>query len=84
VYCRIYTEGIFGIRPTGLYSFDIRPQMPADWNYMSLKSIRAFKNSFDVVVIRKGKKLEVTIKNENGVIRKKQINPGESVSIRLL
>jgi len=25
LYCRIYTEGLFGIRPTGLHAFNITP-----------------------------------------------------------
>ena len=43
LYCRIYTEGLFGIRPTGLNSFTITPQLPDGWDFMKLKNIHGFK-----------------------------------------
>ena len=83
LYCRIYTEGIFGIRPTGLNSFEMCPQMPAEWNYMNLKSVHAFNKVFDIDITRKGKKLEIIVKNEKGNVLKKQINPGDVLSFSL-
>ena len=59
LYCRVITEGLFGIRPTGLKSFTCTPKLPAGWNEMSLKNIRAFGTSFDIIV-----------KNDNGTIVK--------------
>jgi hypothetical protein len=62
LYCRIYTEGMFGMRPTGFTSFDITPHLPKEWNSMALRKIHAFQNDFDVEVSRGGKdKLTVTI-----------------------
>lgn len=62
LYCRIYTEGLFGMRPTGFNSFDITPRLPNDWNSMALNNIHAFQNSFDVEVKRTAKdKLTITI-----------------------
>lgn len=52
LYCRIITEGLFGIRPTGLRSFDLTPSMPAAWESMSLRHIRAFGSDFDITVAR--------------------------------
>jgi hypothetical protein len=82
LYCRIYTEGIFGIRPTGLRSFDICPHLPGDWNHMSIKSCYAFEQVFDINVVRKGAKLEVTVSNAKGTVLKKDIKPGETVSVK--
>jgi len=82
LYCRIYTEGLFGIRPTGLRSFDITPHMPAKWNYMNLKSIKAFEYTFDIDITRKGEKLEVVVKNSSGIIIKKQIKEGETIPVK--
>ena len=42
LYCRIITEGLFGIRPTGFKSFVLTPRLPAEWNQMSLHKIQAF------------------------------------------
>ena len=81
LYCRIYTEGIFGIRPTGLRSFEMFPQMPAGWNNMNLKSVNAFGSNFDIYVTRKGDKLEIIVKDIQKTILKKQIRLGEKVNV---
>ena len=39
LYCRIMTEGLFGIRPIALDAFKLTPQLPETWNTMSLKRI---------------------------------------------
>ena len=36
LYCRIFTEGLFGIRPTGLNSFTFTPQLPKSVSYTHL------------------------------------------------
>ncbi|NHA02335.1 hypothetical protein G7092_00930 [Mucilaginibacter sp. HC2] len=61
LYCRIFTEGLFGIRPTGFHSFTLCPRLPKDWNFMTLKNIKAFGHSFDITVIRKGTNEVVTV-----------------------
>lgn len=40
LYCRIITEGLFGIRPTGLRSFTITPRLPQSWSGMNLKKFK--------------------------------------------
>ena len=62
LYCRIYTEGMFGMRPTGFTSFDMTPRLPKEWNKMSLRNIHSFGNEFDLEVSRGGKnKLMITV-----------------------
>ena len=82
LYCRIYTEGIFGIRPTGFASFDMCPRLPDKWEHMSLKSCHAFGQVFDIQVVRKAGKWEVTVSNAKGSVLKKSIKPGETVSVK--
>ena len=52
LYCRVYVEGLFGIRPTGFSSFQLTPRLPKEWNRMALKSVRGFGRTFDIVVER--------------------------------
>lgn len=52
LYCRIVTEGIFGIRPTGLSSFDLTPSLPSDWDFASLRHVKAFGRDFDIEMSR--------------------------------
>src|SRR6185295_3402265 len=50
LYCRIYTEGMFGMRPTGFRSFNCTPRLPTAWNNMALRNIHSFGNVFDLEV----------------------------------
>lgn len=59
LYCRVFTEGLFGIRPTGFRSFAITPTLPKAWSSMQLRNIHAFGSGFDLVVTRAGDKLQL-------------------------
>lgn len=83
LYCRIITEGLFGIRPTGFKSFVLTPRLPAEWNQMSLHKIQAFGSSFDVEIQRAGEKLQVTVLNQGKVCVKKTIKEGDSLMVML-
>lgn len=81
LYCRIFTEGLFGIRPTGLHSFNFTPHLPSSWPGMSLRHIRAFEHDFDMVVERADGKLNVTISDGGKTIFTKLITDGDMVNI---
>ena len=83
LYCRIYTEGLFGIRPTGLHSFNLTPQLPEAWDHMSLKKIHGFGEVFDIDVVRKnGDKLKVTVSKENKIFKTFEIRNGDTVEVK--
>lgn len=64
LYCRIITEGLFGIRPTGFNSFNLTIQLPSGWDAMALRKIKAFGGDFDIEVKRiSPTKAQVLIKN---------------------
>lgn len=48
LYCRIVTEGLFGIDPAGLGVFDAKPHLPKGVERMTLKNIRAFGRVFSI------------------------------------
>lgn len=83
LYCRIITEGMFGIRPTGFKSFVLTPRLPAEWNQMSLHKIQAFGSSFDVEIHRIGEKLQVTVLNQGKMCVKKTIKEGDGLMVKL-
>lgn len=83
LYCRIITEGMLGIRPTGLNSFELTPRLPKSWSYMNLRRIRAFCANWDVFVSRTGNKLNVKVLKEGKVVCQKRINEGDSLRVRL-
>ena len=83
LYCRVITEGMFGIRPTGLRSFDITPRLPKDWNRMALRGIRAFGSDFDVVVSRRDGKLRLDVTSGGTTILQDSVDQGETVTVKL-
>lgn len=83
LYCRIYTEGLFGMRPTGLNSFRMTPRLPKGWDTMRLNKVHAYGKDFDVVVTRAGEKLRVEMASGGKVLTSKLIEPGGSMEIEL-
>lgn len=83
LYCRIITEGMFGIRPTGFRSFTMTPHLPAEWDHISLKSVRAFESDFDISVVRDGEKLAVSVTTGEKVVLKKTIKEGQTLTVSL-
>ncbi len=83
LYCRIFTEGLFGIRPTGLRSFQITPRLPRNWDTMKLGRIHAFGNVFDLVVTRAGDKLQVETLRDGVRLSSQVVEDGKPLSISL-
>lgn len=82
LYGRIITEGMFGIRPTGLKSFSLTPRLPQEWNEISLRNIRAFGTDFDIEITRlTNDKLQVKVIN-GGKTQHYSIKAGNSLSIK--
>jgi hypothetical protein len=52
LFCRVFTEGLWGIRPVGFKRFVVTPRLPEGWEWMNLKNVRAFGERFDVSVRR--------------------------------
>ncbi len=83
LYCRIFTEGLFGILPTGLDRFRCTPRLPDGWSHMALRSIRAFGRNFDLRVERRDQKLRVIVDQSGRSVYDRTISPGASVNIVL-
>lgn len=83
LYARIITEGMFGIRPIGLHTFNCTPRLPKEWDKMSLKNICAFGKAFDIEAKRVNGKLQVTVKSNGKEILNKKVKEGEKISVRL-
>ncbi len=58
---RVFIEGMFGIVPTGLNSFECTPRLPKDWPQMALRDMGAFGQTWDLVVERTNDQQKVTV-----------------------
>lgn len=85
LFCRIVTEGIFGIRPTGFKTFDITPQLPDEWEEMELRNIQAFASEpFDIKIKRKdGQKIQISIIKKGVNTKTVSTQNGSRTSIQL-
>ena len=68
LFCRVITEGMFGINPIGLNKFEILPRLPENWDFMKLKNIKAFGKTFDIEVSRVGNGTKLKVIKEGGII----------------
>ncbi|MBC8111980.1 MAG: six-hairpin glycosidase-like protein, partial [Verrucomicrobia bacterium] len=84
LYCRIYTEGILGMEPTGFNSFTLQPNLPKSWDNFSLRNITAFNTVFDIFLKKQGNKTELLVKQSGKITFRKKISEGEIVSINLV
>lgn len=83
LYGRIVTEGLFGIRPTGLHSFTVSPRLPQEWNEMSLKHVRICGDDFDIRVMREKGRMIVEIIKAGQCVQRHTVKGLQEVKIRL-
>ena len=81
LYARIFTEGMFGIRPTGLNSFDLTPRLPESWDKMALRKIHAFGEVFDIEIERTGDTIKIEIIKDGKAFKQFDTKPGETVNV---
>ncbi len=82
LYCRIFTEGIFGIRPTGFHRFSMTPQLPDDWDHMQLQNVGAFGvRPFDIHIERSGSQLTANLLRGGTPFRSYTFRPGETIQV---
>lgn len=83
LYCRVVTEGIFGIQPTGFRSFSVKPSMPEGWLTMSIKHMRAFRDDISLTVNRYPTGYQVLVKTFDGHSQTLNMAEGASAEIKL-
>lgn len=69
LYLRIFTEGILGYRPIGFNTFEIKPNLPDDWDYFEIRSMELGGKSFDIS-IKNGNLYTIKINNAEISINK--------------
>lgn len=75
LFCRIVTEGICGIRPTGFDSFTATPSLPDGWPKLKLDRIHAFGRVWSYEAVRKQNGIELVIRTGDGKVCYKATKP---------
>lgn len=82
LYPRVFTEGMFGIVPTGLNSFECTPWLPKAWPRMALRDVRAFGRAWDLVVERVGDQQKITITSGDRTVMTEVGPAGKTHAVR--
>ena len=83
LYCRIITEGLAGVNPTGFRTFEMTPQLPDGWSGYSIEKIKAFGSEFDIRLSRQGSKIKTLITVGEKVVFDRLVQPGKVVEVKL-
>lgn len=83
LFCRVITEGLFGINPVGLNKFEILPRLPKNWDFMKLKNVKAFGKTFDIEISRVKDETRMRIISEEKTVLDKQITEDNPVTVIL-
>lgn len=83
LYCRIFTEGLLGLEPTGFKSFYLRPNLPAKWNHVELKHIRAFNGDIDISLKRQKSRLNLKIYQNGQKIMDKTMSNDTKLEVKI-
>jgi len=70
LYCRVFIEGMFGVKPLGMNSFSLTPRLPASWDHMSLEKIQAYGAEHNIEINRKNTGLQVVVTCPSKGLRK--------------
>lgn len=82
LYCRIFTEGVLGIRPTGLSQCTITPRLPAAWPGVTLSKIRSSGRLWNLSIGRDKENITVLVTDSaGGVIYQGNQAPGASHTV---
>jgi hypothetical protein len=82
LYPRVFTEGMFGIVPTGIKTFKCTPWLPREWPRMALRELRAFGKNWDLVVERVGDKQKITVSSSGKIIFSGSGPAGKTYSVK--
>lgn len=83
LYCRVITEGLFGIRPTGFRSFALTPSLPSGWDHMSLRKVNICGSSIDIDITRAADgKINAAV-SADGATKTYTAAPGKTMNIKL-
>jgi len=83
LYARVFTEGLFGIEPTGFNKFICAPRLPTGWDEMALRHIRLFGRDFDVEVQRVPGGTQVVVREGSATAISTTWDGGAPIEVRL-
>ncbi len=82
LFVRVFTEGLFGLRPTGLRSFEVLPRLPRGWDKMSLRKVWIGGQLVDLSVKRDGTVVRLDVHAGGKTVLKADVG-GKAIVVKL-
>lgn len=83
LYGRIVTERLFGIRPTGMRSFEVSLRMPKEWIEMVLRHVRICEDNFDIQVVLQHGSVFVVISKGGKLVFRKAVKGKQTIKFNI-
>ncbi|GAB5550788.1 MAG: hypothetical protein Sapg2KO_03790 [Saprospiraceae bacterium] len=83
LYCRIVTEGLLGLEPTGLNSIKLTPSLPTGWDFLDLENLAIAGQNTAIHLKRSGKRLELVVKVNGKTVFEDKVSDKEMVEVVL-
>ncbi|HRW74330.1 MAG TPA: glycosyl hydrolase family 65 protein, partial [Saprospiraceae bacterium] len=81
LFCRVITEGLWGIRPEGLLAFSCTPRLPEGWERMSLHRVHLQGQLLDLKVDRMGDRIRLTVTRDQQILVDEVLPAGSTFRI---
>lgn len=81
LFCRVITEGLWGIRPEGLHAFSCTPRLPEGWERMSLHRVHLQGQLLDLQVDRMGDRIRLTVTRDQQILVDEVLPAGSTFRI---
>ncbi len=79
LYARIFIEGMFGWRPTGMRSFNVTPRLPDGWPSMKIERLHGYGGVHTLSVSRIGQGIRLVVADNSGTAVYDQTLPAGAV-----
>ena len=83
LYCRIFIEGLLGIEPISFSKVKMTPKLPKEHDELMLSNIYLSGIRADIIITRKGERLNVLVKSEDAILFNGDVNKEQSILIDL-
>jgi len=84
LYCRVITEGLLGIEPTGLNQFNFQPRLPKEWNTYSLTHLAMMSKDISIKITRVDENIQVVVHQDSDTIYDNTLKEGETITVNLI
>ncbi len=81
LYCRIFIEGLLGIEPVDFTTFKMTPNLPVDWDDLSLENFYLFGKAYTLAISKEEQQYRVSLTTGQEVVYNQLVAPQATIEI---